>query len=103
MFAVAVILSVCELLEAGQLPDVAAIVIPDGGVSVHGILLLEAGTVTENVIVSPTLYEGLSVVMVRVEVEVDVELEVEADVLVEVDVVVTVVTPPATSLLVALA
>ena len=38
VFAVAVILNVCELLEAGQLPDVAAIVIPDGGVSVHGIL-----------------------------------------------------------------
>lgn len=79
VFAVAVILNVCGLLEAGQLPDVAVIVIPDGGVSVHGMLLLEAGTVTENVIVSPALYESLSLAMVRVEVDVDVVADVDVD------------------------
>ena len=44
---------------------------------------MEAGTVTENVIVSPTLYEGLSVIMGRVGVELDVEVEAEVEAEVE--------------------
>jgi hypothetical protein len=48
---------------------------------------LEAGTVTENVIVSPTLYEGLSVITGRVDVEADVVLDEDVDEDVDVDVV----------------